>query len=186
VTARTFTPDRKEINDEGRTVTHITTKRVCNGCGEFVGDVTEQEFNCAINGRPLPDVRSECKHCAPVVEAEQVGCQTWQVTPHSIRAVDDAIDTYNVFAKGFWQEVDGKLTVVGLRVGTGNDRVVAFWGDWLIRHPDGRFTVHTAPKSGEEAEARLCDCPPEREQADYNTPANYSHAAGCNAIGDGA
>lgn len=151
MSARTFTPDRKETNAQGRTVTHITMKRVCNGCGEYVGDVTEHEIDCAVDGQPLPDVRSECKHCAPVVALEQAGCTTWQVTPHSIRAVDDAVDAYNVFAKGYWQTVDGKLTVVGLRVGTGNDRVVAFWGDWLIRHPDGRYTVHAAPKAGEQA-----------------------------------
>jgi hypothetical protein len=145
MSARTFTPDRVETTEDGRTRTHITMKRVCNGCGEYVGDVTDAEMDCAIEGRPLPDVRSDCKHCAPVVDLEQAGCRTWQLTPHNISKVDDAIDAYNVFAKGFWQEVDGKLQVVGLRVGHGNSRVVAFWGDWIIRHPDGRFTVHAAP-----------------------------------------
>jgi hypothetical protein len=145
--SRTSTPDRVEIID-GRTITTFHLTRCCNGCGEYVGDVEDRDVDDHGN---LTDVRSECTHCAPVVALEQAGCRTWQVTPRSIRAVDDAVDAYNVFAKGYWQTVDGKLTVVGLRVGTGNDRVVAFWGDWLIRHPDGQFTVHAAPKAGEQA-----------------------------------
>lgn len=63
--ARTFTPDRVEITEDGRKVTHITTKRCCNGCGQYVGDVTDAEMAAAIGGRPLPDVRRECPACSP-------------------------------------------------------------------------------------------------------------------------
>jgi hypothetical protein len=58
---RTHTPDR--INPDGSTT--IKMKRACNGCGQHLGDVTEQEMACGINGLPLPDVRKECPTCAP-------------------------------------------------------------------------------------------------------------------------
>lgn len=40
-----------------------TTKRHCNGCGEPIGDVTDDEIADAIAGLPLADVRSECLNC---------------------------------------------------------------------------------------------------------------------------
>ncbi|MFJ4787626.1 hypothetical protein [Streptomyces sp. NPDC088794] len=47
------------------TSTTIVMKRGCNGCGTQLGDVTDQEMACGINGLPLPDVRRECTACAP-------------------------------------------------------------------------------------------------------------------------
>lgn len=47
------------------TSTTIVMKRACNGCGTQLGDVTDQEMACGINGLPLPDVRKECPACAP-------------------------------------------------------------------------------------------------------------------------
>ena len=81
---------------------------------------------------------------AEVVALEAAGCRTWHVTERSISRVDDELDRDGVYAKGYWQDVDGKLAVVGLRVGT-DPRVVAYFGDWLIGHPDGSFAVHKAP-----------------------------------------
>ena len=43
----------------------ITVQRCCNGCGDTLGDVTMAEIECAIDGRPLPDVRMECPNCRP-------------------------------------------------------------------------------------------------------------------------
>lgn len=152
--ARTFTPDEVTVDEQGHRHSRITMKRVCNGCGEYVGDVTDAEMDCAVEGRPLPDVRGECEHCAPVVALEQAGCATWQVTPQSFTRVADEIDRLRpwVFTKGYYQPVgpEQKITVVGLRVGTGEDRVVACWDDWIIRHPDGTFTVHAAPSTTPE------------------------------------
>lgn len=62
---RNNTPDRRTVNAEGRTVTTMTTKRACNGCGQLLGDITDSEMNAAIAGRPLPDVRKECPNCGP-------------------------------------------------------------------------------------------------------------------------
>ncbi|RFZ41356.1 hypothetical protein DAVIS_02625 [Mycobacterium marinum] len=58
---RTFTPTQYTGNGRVRIV---RAKRACNGCGQLVGDVTEQEINAAMDGLPLPDVRGECDWCA--------------------------------------------------------------------------------------------------------------------------
>jgi hypothetical protein len=143
-TPRTFTPDRKHVNDEGRTVTTIKVKRCCNGCGQHLGDADNRDVDERGN---LTDVRGECAHCQPLVELEAQGCTTWEVTPRSISSVDDDLDRLGVYAKGYWEwdKTKGTTVVVGLRVGTGETRVVARFGDWLVRHPDGGFTVHAAP-----------------------------------------
>ncbi|MFJ6085098.1 hypothetical protein ACIQI8_27190 [Streptomyces sp. NPDC092369] len=139
---RTNTPDRQTINDEGRAVTTLRIKRACNGCGLYLGDADNRDVDEHGN---LTDVRAECAICAPLVEFEAQGCATWQVTPRSISQVGDELDRLGVYAKGYWEDVDGKLAVTGLRVGTGATRVVAKYGDWLVRHPDGQFAVHPAP-----------------------------------------
>lgn len=56
---RPWTPD--VTNPDGSTTKRM--KRACNGCGELLGDVTEEEMNAACEGRPLPDVRDECPRC---------------------------------------------------------------------------------------------------------------------------
>jgi hypothetical protein len=58
---RLNTPDR--INPDGSRT--MTSKRACNGCGAFIGDVTDQEMSLAIAGALLPDVRGECPACGP-------------------------------------------------------------------------------------------------------------------------
>jgi hypothetical protein len=138
--ARTFTPER--TNEDGSRT--ITMKRCCNGCGQYLGDVDNRDVDA--NGN-LTDVRAECDHCRPLIEAETAGARTWHLTPRDFSRVADQIDRLRpwVFTKGYWQEVDGKLQVVGLRIGQYPDHVVARFGDWIIRHPDGGFTVHEAP-----------------------------------------
>jgi len=63
---RTTTPPRQVVRDDGTTSTRYTTQRVCNGCDEPIGDVTEDEVLAAVYGQPLPDVRGECPRCTPV------------------------------------------------------------------------------------------------------------------------
>ncbi|MEU6054186.1 hypothetical protein ABZ829_27670 [Streptomyces xanthochromogenes] len=67
--------------------------------------------------------------------------QTWQLTRNNFNQIDDAIDRDGIYAKGYWEDVDGKLTVTGLRIGTGETRLLARFGDSITRHPDGRWTV---------------------------------------------
>lgn len=50
----------------GRTVTRLTVKRACNGCGTLLGDLTEAEMDAAMVGAPAPDVRGECPTCTPL------------------------------------------------------------------------------------------------------------------------
>lgn len=135
---RPWTPDRR--NPDGST--RITLKRACNGCSKLLGDIISRDADAHGN---LADVRAECPNCRPLVEAEAAGCMTWRVTERSISRVDFELDRLDVYAKGYWEDVDGKLRVVGLRVGTGETRVVARFGDWLIMHPDSMFTIHPAP-----------------------------------------
>jgi hypothetical protein len=139
---RTNTPDR--VNPDGSTT--IKLKRCCNGCGQYVGDLDDRDIN---DHGGLTDVRHECPNCRILVELEAAGCRTWRVTERSISRVAHEIDQLRpwVFTKGYWQEVDGKLQVVGLRVGQYPDHAVAFYGDWLIRQPDGTWTVHKAPEA---------------------------------------
>ena len=141
---RTNTPDR--VNDDGSTT--ITVQRACNGCGQLLGDVTDAEIERAIAGLPALDVRAECPTCQPLLALEAEGCTVWRLTERSYARVEDEIDRLRpwIFTKGYWQTVDGKLQVVGLRIGERPGHVVAFFGDWIVRHPDGGFTVHKAPE----------------------------------------
>jgi hypothetical protein len=150
MSARINTPDRITVNEQGEKVTTFTLKRACNGCGQLLGDVDNRDVDARGN---LTDVRAECDHCRPLVDLEAAGCQTWELTPRSFARVADVIDRLRprVFTKGYWQNVDGKLQVVGLRVGERPNHVVAFWGDWLVRHPDGKFTIHKAPEATDGA-----------------------------------
>lgn len=41
----------------------ITVQRVCNGCGNDIGDATEPELVAAMLGRDLPDATADCPTC---------------------------------------------------------------------------------------------------------------------------
>ena len=142
---RTNTPDVVTVDADGFKRTTFTVKRACNGCGQYLGDVTDAEINRAVAGLPLLDVRAECAHCAPLVELEAEGCRTWQLTPRNISRVDNEVDRDGIYAKGYFESVGNKTVCVGLRIGTGETRIVARFGDHVIRHPDGRWSVHKAP-----------------------------------------
>ena len=140
MTARTHTPDR--TNSDGSTT--IKLKRACNGCGQLLGDVDDRDIN---DHGGLTDVRAECDHCRPLVALEAEGCKTWRLTERSFSRVAHQIDQLRpwVFSKSYWQDVEGKLQVVGLRIGQYPGHVVAYFDDWIVRHPDGGITIHTAP-----------------------------------------
>lgn len=67
-----------------------------------------------------------------------------QLTADNLPAVDAWLDQFDVFAKQHTRYVDGELTTVGLRVGEKPDHFVAFFGDTIVRHADGRYTVRRA------------------------------------------
>jgi hypothetical protein len=135
---RTNTPDR--TNDDGSTT--ITMKRCCNGCGQKLGDVDNRDIDEHGN---LTDVRAECPTCQWLLALEAEGCTVQQLTERSYARIDHELDRDGVFAKQFTEAVDDKVTTVGMRIGVKPGHVVARFGDWIIRHPDGGFTVHKAP-----------------------------------------
>jgi hypothetical protein len=139
---RTHTPDRTTTTDDGHTITHLTLTRCCNGCGQPLGDADERDIDQA--GNPT-DVRGECPNCRPLVDLEAAGCRTWHLTPQSYARVDYETDRDGVFAKNFTEYVGDRLTVVGMRIAERPNHVVARFGDWIIRHPDGRWSVHQGP-----------------------------------------
>lgn len=55
---RTWTPTIRTATGE-----RVRVKRVCNGCGHQLGDVTDSEIAAAVAGLPLPDVTDECLNC---------------------------------------------------------------------------------------------------------------------------
>ncbi|MFE0036800.1 response regulator transcription factor [Streptomyces sp. NPDC059015] len=142
VPRRTHTPDKVKINDDGRKETTFSLKRACNGCGHLLGDLDNRDVT-PTGG--LADARHECDHCRPLVDLEAAGCRTFHLSPRNIAHVDREIDRDGIYAKGYWQMVNGKNTVTGLRIGTGENRLIAKFGDWIIRHPDSRWTIHHQP-----------------------------------------
>ncbi|MGW2861883.1 hypothetical protein [Streptomyces sp. NPDC001205] len=70
--------------------------------------------------------------------------QTWQLTRDNLNEIDDAIDRDGIYAKGYWEYVGGRTTVTGLRIGTGEGRLVARFGDSITRHRKGRWSVQAA------------------------------------------
>ena len=62
---RTRTPVQETVKPDGTTSRRFRVQRVCNGCGEEVGDANRDEIDRSIAGLPLPDVRHECAWCAP-------------------------------------------------------------------------------------------------------------------------
>lgn len=156
--ARTNTPDEITYGDDGQSVTRtIKLKRACNGCGQKLGDVDDRDVDQHGN---LTDVRAECPTCLPLLELEANGCEVRRLTERSIgdlwRWIDSGKPFYIDDPTRKTYGPDGcppGLKVDGLSVYSPreffdeirHDRHVARFGDWIIRHPDGRWTVHKAP-----------------------------------------
>ncbi|MFJ8006147.1 hypothetical protein [Streptomyces fagopyri] len=136
---RTQTPDTVTVNEHGHTSTAFTLKRACNGCGAKLGDLDDRDFTW---GGKLRDVRAECPACAPLVELEAAGCATFLLTLRSYGDIDRHLDQEGVFAKGYTRLAEGRLKLIGIRIGERPNHTVARFGDWIIRHPDGHWTVH--------------------------------------------
>ncbi|MGW2837365.1 hypothetical protein ACWCWD_06590 [Streptomyces sp. NPDC001493] len=77
------------------------------------------------------------------------------LTPANLYEIDTWLDNAGVFAKQFWeQDADGAIVITGLRIGEGKDRVVAKFGNTIVRHFDGSHTVRpTQEPTGELSSA---------------------------------
>jgi len=60
----------------------VPITRCCNGCGAELRLAYTDEIEAAIMGDPLPDVRTECPDCRPVVLAQGA-------TAHPVPGVPD-------------------------------------------------------------------------------------------------
>jgi hypothetical protein len=56
---RHFTPDTVNENGSRR----VRIMRACNGCGQLIGDVMDDEIQAAVMGLRSSDVRAECDRC---------------------------------------------------------------------------------------------------------------------------
>lgn len=144
---RQHTPDRIETTETGQRRTSMTLKRACNGCGHLLGDVDGRDIDRRGN---LTDVRPECPNCQPLVALEYAGCTTWQLTRRSI--TETSFYRWKRYARPHREPAgDGTHALAGLvfNAGPGHEDVTVRWGDWLVKHPDGHFTVHHAPAAQE-------------------------------------
>lgn len=78
-------------------------------------------------------------HTDDCTDTSCVHCRV--LTPANLYAVDTWLDNAHVFTKQFWENVNGELVITGLRIGHGEDRIVAKFGNTIVRHYDGRHTV---------------------------------------------
>ncbi|MFJ3601838.1 hypothetical protein ACIPVA_03485 [Streptomyces anulatus] len=99
--------------------------------------------------------RETAEHLAALAAAPYIpelhadGCddktcvRCWVLTPSNLYSVDTWLDNAGVFAKQFWEYVDGENIVTGLRIGQGESRVVAKFGNTVVRHYGGRHSVRS-------------------------------------------
>lgn len=78
-------------------------------------------------------------HVDDCTDTTCVACRL--VTATSIAKIDDWLDRAHVFAKQYWENVDGELVITGLRVGHYPTHLVAKFGDVIVRHQDGTHTL---------------------------------------------
>ena len=69
---------------------------------------------------------------------------TWVLAPENYLAIEAVIDRDGTFTKQYTRSVDSRITTVGMRIGEKPGHVVAFFGDTIVRHGKGRYTVRSA------------------------------------------
>ena len=83
--------------------------------------------------------------------AAHVACRV--LTPSTLYAVDTWLDNAGVFAKQYWEQVDGELVITGLRIGHRPDHLLAKFGDAIVRHYGGTHSVRTGVAESDELTA---------------------------------
>ncbi|BCK73955.1 hypothetical protein Srufu_079080 (plasmid) [Streptomyces libani subsp. rufus] len=73
----------------------------------------------------------------------------WQLSRYNLNQIDDQLDADGVYAKGYWECIEGRMTVTGLRIGGdgpeyGHGKLVAKLGDTITRHAKGKYSVRAA------------------------------------------
>ncbi|MFD7509535.1 hypothetical protein ACFV5N_09355 [Streptomyces sp. NPDC059853] len=71
----------------------------------------------------------------------------WTLTPENYGHIDEATDRDNTFAKQYTAHLGGQIVTVGMRIGERPARVIARFGDVIVRHGSGVYTVRSAKGS---------------------------------------
>ncbi|MFB6626457.1 hypothetical protein ACFCWD_28815 [Streptomyces sp. NPDC056374] len=82
---------------------------------------------------------SRTLHAPDCADATCVRCRV--LTPDNLRSVDDWLDQADVFAKQYYENVEGETIVTGLRIGDGPGRLVTRFGNTIVRHHNGAHSV---------------------------------------------
>ncbi|MBD3004898.1 hypothetical protein [Streptomyces sp. 5-10] len=75
--------------------------------------------------------------------------ETRLLTKETLPALDDWLDRAGVFAKPCMRYLGGDLITVGLRFNEGAGRIIAYFGDTIVRHTDGTHTVRRVVEPSE-------------------------------------
>ncbi|MFJ8677173.1 hypothetical protein [Streptomyces sp. NPDC093589] len=82
----------------------------------------------------------------------------WQLSRDNLNQIDDQLDRDGIYAKGYWETVDGQLTVTGLRIGSSYaDRLIAKFGDTVIRRTNGTYAVRTPAEQAAYHQGQLAE-----------------------------
>lgn len=68
----------------------------------------------------------------------------WVLTPENYGHIDEATDRDNTFAKQYTAALNGQIVTVGMRIGERPDRVIARFGDTIVRLSAGVYAVRSA------------------------------------------
>lgn len=71
----------------------------------------------------------------------------------TLYSVDTWLDNRGVFAKQYREQVEGELVVTGLRIDDRPGRVVAKFGDVVVRHSNGTYSVRAGVVKPDELTA---------------------------------
>jgi hypothetical protein len=91
-------------------------------------------------GRPVVLVEG---HTA-VLPLSQVEAGPWKLTPDNYGHIDEATDRDNTFAKQYTAHLGGQIVTVGMRIGERPNRIIARFGDTIVRLNAGTYTVRPA------------------------------------------
>lgn len=75
------------------------------------------------------------------------------LTTETLPAVDNWVDGHGDFAKSYTEFVNGELVTTGLRIGGGRGRLIARFGEAVVRRADGTYRrIVVVPAAGREAD----------------------------------
>ncbi|WP_432051768.1 hypothetical protein [Streptomyces xiamenensis] len=92
------------------------------------------------HGRPVVLVEGH----AAVLPLSRVDVGPWKLTPENYGHIDEATDRDNAFAKQYTAALNGQIVTVGMRIGERPNRIIARFGDTIVRLNAGTYIVRAA------------------------------------------